>query len=343
MTLLINSYRDAALYPSVGVGSTEAIASLSNSIRKTQVSNYTGIGYINKTLSLPSGMNNCIPVGASDFLVYGDLFIYKVDKNGDIVSSNLESTLYNRFVVYANGILITFGYNSTTIKRSLDLGQTWANATNVSSITIAATGCSAYGNGIFVCVMNNGTCLRSIDNGVTWTSTTVADWNGKGFTSSLVFHNGKFIFCSYTSLYTSADGITWTQQVTARDFGNGAVAYNDNIVLILTGNGTDNHALITNDGGTTYTVLNVPSRTVGNPFSVSMCYFDGYFWQGINAGYSWIQRSTDGIIWISVSLNSAVYRLPRSTNDGTRMILMDNTNVSSIIASEKEASRILNE
>lgn len=343
MTLLINSYRDTALYPSVGVGSTEAIANLSNSIRKTQVSNYTGIGYINKTLALPLPMASYIPIDTSDFLVYGDAFMYKVNKEGSIVSSNLENILYNRFVIYAEGVLITFGYNSTIIKRSTDLGQTWTNATNVSSITIAATGCSAYGNGIFVCVMNNGICLRSIDNGITWTSTTVADWNGKTFTYSLVFHKGKFIFCSYTSLYTSTDGITWIQQVTTRDFGNGAVAYNDSIVLILTGNNIDNHALITEDGGTTYTVVYIPSRTRSNPFSVSMCYFDGYFWQGINAGYSWIERSTDGITWIPVSLNSAVYRRPNRTNDGTRMILMDNTNVSTIITSEKEASRVLNE
>lgn len=101
---------------------------------------------------------------------------------------------------------------------------TWTDRVNPAG-TVTCQGL-AFGNGVYVAVLQTGVVIRSGDNGATWTiSTDTVSGGGGGNTQNLFFDTFGEIFVwlgSTAFSYTSIDGDTWTQTATA---GVGGVEY----------------------------------------------------------------------------------------------------------------------
>ncbi|HEX7260900.1 MAG TPA: PKD domain-containing protein, partial [Luteolibacter sp.] len=85
-------------------------------------------------------------------------------------------------------------------------GKLWQSATMPATEEIRDV---AAGNGVFVAVGDAGTILHSSDGGATWTSQTAP---GAASLSGIAYGGGVFIAVGDTAVYTSPDGISWTDR-----------------------------------------------------------------------------------------------------------------------------------
>lgn len=110
-------------------------------------------------------------------------------------------------IAYGNGLFILIGCKSLSermLYTSTD-GATWTQrhyGGNESLYSIA------YGNGLFV-ILGNGMILYTTTDGITLTLRKHP--SNKSF-SDVVFMNGMFILCGSGGVFTSIDGINWTQK-----------------------------------------------------------------------------------------------------------------------------------
>ncbi|MGX9958525.1 hypothetical protein ACW0US_07065 [Xanthomonas euvesicatoria] len=101
---------------------------------------------------------------------------------------------------------------NANLRRSADDGATWASlgdpfgTGNLASI--------AYGNGQFLCVSGLGNVARSLDDGVTWTvvANLPESMGSIGQGNELVFDGFNFVVACSTHIYTSTNGLAWTQR-----------------------------------------------------------------------------------------------------------------------------------
>lgn len=91
------------------------------------------------------------------------------------------------------------------IYRSVD-GRTWEKI--IMSIRDELRDVT-YANGVFVAVGDNGTILRSTNNGLTWAPQTTP---GIAYLRSITYGDGVFVAVGQTAVYTSPNGITWTDR-----------------------------------------------------------------------------------------------------------------------------------
>jgi hypothetical protein len=212
-------------------------------------------------------------------------------------------------VAYGNGTFVAVGDHGTILISSD--GETWIERTPYSGTTDDLHAI-AYGNGTFVVLTNSDTTLISSD-GYTWKAKT---FTLKGCTwycfyvipQEIYYGKGKFVALleSYSYLYTSPDGVTWTKRNSGTPYLNG-VAY---------GNGTfvavgDDGIVVTSPDGVTWTERN--SGTNSNFYAVA--YGNGTF---VAVGYAYpafIYTSTDGVVWTGKASASS-YSVPYGVTYG---------------------------
>jgi hypothetical protein len=148
-------------------------------------------------------------------------------------------------IAYANvngiGTYVAVG-GSTIVPYSTDNALTWTSnalATNLYTILNAVT----YGNGKFVTVGNGGLSAVTSD-GVSWiTNHASAAFNPTNF-NAVAYGNGVFVAVggesySYGLIFTSTDGLSWTQQLEYSTFypGLAGVAYVNGAFIAVGGGG----------------------------------------------------------------------------------------------------------
>lgn len=201
---------------------------------------------------------------------------------------------------FGAGRYVAVGFNG--ILHSANL-TSWTAASGTTSDRWAAV---AYGGGLFVAA-NTSTSLgvRTSTDGITWSSARAITGAG-GNTNGLVFGNNLFVLTmtgfgsTPSKLYTSSDGVTWTQRasdILSTSTQVSSIAYGGGRFVVLTGD----RRSITSTDGVTWTSNTLPSspsftrvRYLGDRFYASSSTYGG-------TNYS----STDGVTWTAVE-NSSV-------------------------------------
>jgi len=142
-------------------------------------------------------------------------------------------------------------------------GVTWSTSAN--SVPLLAANDFAYNAGVYVGVASPvsgvSTQIVTSTDGVTWTPRTVT---GATFFAGITVFKGKFYAADYVGIFSSADGISWSQ-VTAAPTGSNLVASNDGTLLVnVTANfstNTTQHQVLSTDG-TSYSAGSAALSTV---------------------------------------------------------------------------------
>ena len=137
-------------------------------------------------------------------------------------NSNTTNTL--RSVVYGNGLYVAVG-DAGTLLTSSDAVTWTVNASVPSQISSANLEGVTYGyvysavtgawTPTFVAVGANGVVLTSTDNGTTWVLGTLpsAQLNAVAFGARAIATDGQFVIVdNVANVFTSPDGVTWTNQ-----------------------------------------------------------------------------------------------------------------------------------
>ncbi len=127
-----------------------------------------------------------------------------------------------------------------------------------------------------------GLAAKSVDAGLTWTYSALpvqTCWNG------VAYGNGLWVTVSNSGVYSSSDGVTWTQRNAT---GMGDVAYGNGVWVAVH---YTNRSLVSTDGITW-------TPNTGYMFD-EVEFGDGQFWAATQNGS--VSRSLDGSRWISIS------------------------------------------
>ena len=133
-------------------------------------------------------------------------------------------------VKYGNGIFVANAVGSQAMT-STD-GITWTHHTSTPAGWARVT----YGNGLFITTASN--FISTSTDGATWTQYTVpnGEWHGATYVEGL----GLYVAVSYANanrVLTSPDAITWTVQTPASMDNYNNVAYGNDRLVALAGNG----------------------------------------------------------------------------------------------------------
>ena len=242
------------------------------------------------TVSSDTAKNFILAIRAdfTNIVVSEDIFV----GIGSYSTNNGRSWTYDgqsniNTVAYLNGLFLRTGYNSGYY--SYD-GKTWNSI--VGTIYSMYVGI-AYGNGIFMSMVDYQSHLSKSTDGVNWTST------NKSFatqSNSLVYFANKFIKSGATGIeYSTDNGDNWTR-LQKTDYPN-----LPNFMFVLNnklfGSGTINGEtrFVTSDDGLNWTIIsNIPDNS-NNTLSHGGTFGNGIYIIPINNGYYY--RSTNGIDW----------------------------------------------
>jgi hypothetical protein len=149
---------------------------------------------------------------------------------------------------------------------------------------------------LFIGVSNNATTAESSPNGIAWTSRTLpqtANWQNIAFGNDIlvaICNNANT-----TVAASSVDGITWiARTITAAGASRGyyGCAFGNGVFVATTGGGATTVASSSTDG------LTWTPRTIGNGDWRAVTYGNGTF-IAVGYGSDLVQKSTDGITWVS--------------------------------------------
>ena len=209
----------------------------------------------------------------------------------------------------SHGGLATLTHNTTVS----DPARTWTQRT--SGTTKGINGIAA--NASLVVAVGDSATIRTSPDGITWTTRSVSEYDGNMTFRAIVWDGAKFIISGedYNSstpgwvslIYTSSDGITWTQRLRGSTpstelhaiatNGTGAVAVGNSGTVMSSANGTtwSNVAAISGIGS---------SQTfAGIAWNGSIYALAGY--TGNNGGVK-VYTSTTGSSWIDRSAGAGV-------------------------------------
>lgn len=242
------------------------------------------------TVSSDTAKNFILAIRAdfTNIIVSEDIFV----GIGSYSTNNGRSWTYNgqsniNAVVYMNGVFLRTGYN--TGYYSYD-GKTWNSI--VGSIYSMNVGI-AYGNGIFMTMVDYQSHLSKSTDGVNWTS------SNKSFSTqskSLVYFANKFIKSSTTGIeYSTDNGDTWTY-LRKTDYPN-LPTFMFVINNKLIGSATINNEarFVTSDDGISWTIISDIPNNSNNTLSHGATFGNGIYIIPISNGYYY--RSTNGINW----------------------------------------------
>jgi hypothetical protein len=139
------------------------------------------------------------------FYIAGSGGQIRTSTDGINFGPNIDAAFRGRIVyamAYGNGKYVLCGQEGQ-LSVSTN-GTTWVEKN--SNATGAWLEAAAYGNGAFV-VAGGGQMRRSVDGGENWQIVSYGSGNG---INHMRFINGLFIAFAYSTIVTSADGVTWT-------------------------------------------------------------------------------------------------------------------------------------
>lgn len=265
---------------------------------------YVAVGQAGMVLSSPDGVSwNQQQAGTfQDFtsVAYGDSTFVAIGGGGRLFTSangqnwNLASSYGPSQVVYCGGFF--FGDYYYGVYKSVD-GKTWTPsflAPQGSWGTVDIT----YGNGTYVCVLQDGRIFTSTD-AETWTQR----YSPLLSVEDIAFGNGTFLVLgSDTSgngtltpiVLTSSSGTTWTVTALPTDhYPQGGIVVGLGQFLVQSQGG----ALTSNDGRTwTFEMSNTM------PKSLSQIIFAGGQYIGVGSPDSDLASSPDGVTWESLGV-----------------------------------------
>ena len=133
-----------------------------------------------------------------------------------------------------------------TLYHSSD-GKSWTAATVPATLELRDV---VSGGGVFVAVGDDGAILRSTDGGATWTRQVAP---GNALLAAVAYGNGGFVAVGDDAVYTSADGVTWSN----RSAGSGLESWQSfNDVIFHNGRfiagGWYSGIKVSTDGGVTW-------------------------------------------------------------------------------------------
>ncbi len=246
-----------------------------------------------------------VAYGNSRFVASGTgLFTSPDGKTWSLVSAYGPSNIAFRGLYF-------FGYGyGRNLMKSVD-GVTWDPAFMLSRSSGGSVGV-AYGNGVYVCVLDDGEIFTSPDS-VTWTQRYSPARVFNGITD-IAFANGRFLAIGYNgSNYValrSFDGVKWAVKTLKSDHGFGStIVVGDGEFLVPIRGG-----VMTSRNGRkwTYHATNTPTD---NSWLINQEIYGGGQYVAVgetNSYHSVIDTSPDGLSWesqISQSLSTHVSRV----------------------------------
>jgi len=261
---LISSYNDIAY----GAGTWVAVC-------ESSTGGNTAIVYTS-----PNGMawtqRNAAAANSWRAVAYGNGWFVAVSSNGTnrvmrsqdgiswVSASAAEANSWNGIATDGAGTWIAVASTGTNRAMvSTDNGATWT-ASNIGSRTWESI---EYGNGVWV-AKAPGHLKRSTDNGGSWAS----EFAGSVSLSLIgrpAYGNEKFVVIGYdsgassSSVYTSADGISWALVAVASGYGS-CVGFGLGLhALVLGVDGFSGGVYTSDDGGASWTPFPGPLNNVG--------------------------------------------------------------------------------
>jgi hypothetical protein len=201
-------------------------------------------------------------------------------------------------IAYGNGYWIAVASGISTVYVSKNNGATWAASTLNTSQPWNSI---AYGNGLFIVMATNGVVNYSTNFGATW-----GGFTGPGYSTTptpLVYGAGLFFtYVGANSVYTSRDGITWTQSFVSGTLGSltsttTTVVYGNGRFVAVSNTPSENPCYSLN--GTTW---------YQSPLSITasfLVYGQGVFLALGTSGTGYISDS--GLTWTTKNITNATY------------------------------------
>lgn len=212
-------------------------------------------------------------------------------------------------IAYGNGRFIAVGGGNVTAGSlappvgiaSAD-GAQWSGSFPLGSLA-AQSPYIAYGGGArFAARMSVGYTgsVATTDNGQTWQNDQSIPGGGSYLGSALAYGNGTYVATvapppeTYSRVYTSVDGITWTSRGTTIPWTSwSSVTYGNGLFVAVASSGTTR--VMTSPDGVTWTARS-GAATTANAW-ISVTYGNGRFVAVANSGTNRAMTSTDGINW----------------------------------------------
>lgn len=147
---------------------------------------------------------------------------------------------------------------TTPIATSPD-GVTWTLRSVPAAGASLPYSAVAYGNGIYVAA--SSTCVLSSTDGINWVATTSLPvaWTT---ISSIAYGNGVFVavvaFPSANLIFTSEDGVTWTQRTAAAQYWRG-IAFGNGYFAAVNSDGVAAHAIYMSQNGIDWAYSEAPN------------------------------------------------------------------------------------
>lgn len=292
--------------------------------------NIGGVSFMSSDGTTWESATSNIGVGGISVIKYGDgqwvgAYLYDsiyTSLDGETwtyKSKAFNATLSVNGLHYANGIWVAVG-DGGKIASSSDLVN-WTQCTYPLE-TPKEINNVFFGNGLWVAVGEAQTtyadnyCFTSSD-AITWTAIPL---RGKGEYHEVEYHDGLWIATQngYT-ISTSADGITWTKQITNLDsdaassslaYGNGTWA----LTGLNPGLGIDDAVFSSTDGGINWVLKKEFGSPVGGIDDIDsvydIVYGDGV-WVicgsvGLASGLGFVKYSTDLINWVEITRQPSI-------------------------------------
>lgn len=197
---------------------------------------------------------------------------------------------------YGNGVyLATTGFGSNVASTSVD-GLSWS----ASALPAAANWvASAFGNGVFVAIADNGTTAASSADAVSWTPQTLpanARWAALTYGTNFVAVAGTLP--SNVAAY-SANGSAWTQATMPATAAWQSVAFGNGTYVAVAGgpSSASNVAAYSTNGGASWSSSVLPASTNWS----SVTYGNGKF-VAVALNSNIAATSIDGVNWVSQTL-----------------------------------------
>jgi hypothetical protein len=167
-------------------------------------------------------------------------------------------------------------------------------APNTSDARVADTGTPPItgGSSVFVAVGYSGVRFRSNDNGKTWGNKVSSGGSGDdaNLLRTVTYAKGLFVALGW-KIWTSADGITWTERTNPGKQWFGGLEYGSSVFVAAGGTG---QTIYSTDG-----VSWMSGKGTGGEAARSVAFGNGMFVAGTDPGNWW--STTNGIDWTKQS------------------------------------------
>ena len=219
-------------------------------------------------------------------------------------------------IVYGNGVFLATASGSVSAPETPGFGSTSTNGTSWSNAFSVGSGSAidpsaTYGGGKFVVKYELGKIpsAASSNNGVTWQNNTpgaTSQYQG----NSVAYGAGVYVSTvssppeTYTRVFTSTDGLTWTNRTTTIPWYTwSAVTYSNGKFVAV---GTNQVMVSTN--GISWTLSATPPSGTWS----AVTYGNGLFVAVGRSGTNRVMTSPDGVTWTA--------RTPAEVNDWSSVI-----------------------